>query len=153
MLINIHQDVTWHSTRVAHSKGVLRIKAAKQIGSRNTLPHEIAYSIRHVALRSCTKFTNPKGNKPRCSLTPNYSLLMVSNASDIISLTYINDTVVGEFPTALQPEYAKGIALFGAEVSQGGVCHVIRLQRELVEGRKQLGNGADGFVSYVDAVC
>lgn len=68
------------------------------------------------------------------------------------ALTNIYNTVVGEFPAGLQPENWESGALFGAEVAKGSVRHVVGLQRELVERRQKLGDGADGLVGDVDAV-
>lgn len=84
---------------------------------------------------------------------PNLKTLFIKWAkSKVCTLTNIYNTVVGEFPAGLQPEDWEGGALLWAEVAEGGVRHVVGLQRELVERRQQLGDGADGLVGDVDAV-
>ena len=49
-----------------------------------------------------------------------------------MKLTYIDDSVVREFPAGLKSKDAEGVALLGGEVPQSGVRDVIGLQGELV---------------------
>ena len=67
-------------------------------------------------------------------------------------LTYVDDTVVGEFPARLESEDAERVALLGGEVPQSGVRDVVGLQGELVEGGQKLGHGAHSLISDIDAV-
>ena len=46
---------------------------------------------------------------------------------DIFVLTYVDDSVVGNFPARLEPEDVQGSRLFGTEVRQGRVSHVVCL--------------------------
>ena len=60
--------------------------------------------------------------------------------------------MVCDFPAGLQPENVECARLLGAEVGEGRVGHVIRLQVELVQRRQELRHGADALVGHVDAV-
>ena len=60
--------------------------------------------------------------------------------------------MVSDLPAGLEPQHVQGPRLFGREVGEGGVSHVISLQVELVQVGQQLGDGADALVSHVDAV-
>lgn len=67
-------------------------------------------------------------------------------------LTNIYYTVIRELPTGLEFQDVECAALLRAKVTESSIRDVISLQRELVEARQQLGDGADGLVSDVDAI-
>ena len=60
--------------------------------------------------------------------------------------------MICDLPAGLQSENIERPRLLGAEVAQGRVRHVVRLQIELVERGQELGDGADTLVGHVDAV-
>ena len=68
------------------------------------------------------------------------------------SPTYIDEAVVCDLPAGLESQHVQGPRLLGREVGESGVCDVIGLQVELVEGGEELGDGADALVGHVDAV-
>ena len=68
-------------------------------------------------------------------------------------LTYIDEAVVCNLPAGLKSQHVQSSRLFGREVRESGVCDVVGLQVELVQGGEELGDGTDALVSNVDAVC
>lgn len=66
--------------------------------------------------------------------------------------TNIYNAVIRQFPTRVQPEDVERIALFWWKVTQCRVRHVVRLQRKLIQGRQELGNGTNRLVRHIDAV-
>ena len=68
-------------------------------------------------------------------------------------LTYIDEAVVCNLPAGLKSQHVQSSRLFGREVRESGVCDVVGLQVELVQGGEELGDGTDALVSHVDAVC
>ena len=68
------------------------------------------------------------------------------------SPTYIDEAVVCDLPAGLESQHVQGPRLLGREVGESGVCDVIGLQVELVEGGEELGDGTDALISHVDTV-
>lgn len=68
------------------------------------------------------------------------------------NFTYVDDAVIGNLPARLQPQDIESARLLGAEVGQGRVRHMVGLEVELEQGRKQLCHGTHALVGHIDAV-
>ena len=66
--------------------------------------------------------------------------------------TYIDQTMIGDFPTALKSQNVHGSGLFWREVGESRVGDMVGLEIELVEGGEELGDGADALVGDIDTV-
>lgn len=51
-------------------------------------------------------------------------------------LTYIDNPMISKFPATVQAKDAERRALFGREVAESRIGHVVRLQREFVQRRQ-----------------
>ena len=60
--------------------------------------------------------------------------------------------MVSDLPTWLKTQHVHGSCLLGREIGESWVGDMICLKVELIERRQELSDGADAFVSYVDAV-
>ena len=65
---------------------------------------------------------------------------------------YVDDAVIRYFPARLQTKHVQSGRLFGTEVRKGRIGHVICLQIELLEVRRELGHGAQALIREISEI-
>lgn len=60
--------------------------------------------------------------------------------------------MIGDLPAGVQPEHIQRVALLRRKIAEGGVRHVVGLQRKLVESGQKLGDRPDRLIRHIYAV-